>query len=717
MRIRSLILAPVAVLSVLASAMAFASVPAQATPVKIGRFGSEGPLLGGFVELDSIAVEQSTGDVYVYESDKRKGAIYKFKANGEPEESFSNGTGVIKGVGGESEALAQLAVDNSSGPNKGDIYVANEKEVLIYNSEGEKLGALTGEGEPIGVAVDPSGNVYVSYYQFNEVKKFAPTTTPVEEADYTSSLWQAGSGGVGNIAVDSTGDIYALVFSSGVIKYPASEFRTEEEFEEEKEAAKGTLIEPSNVNLSLAVDPVSGDLYIDNQEEIEVYTSSGAPVESFGSLEDSFGVAVNSESGSVYVGNEVENEEEELIGEVIIFGQAAAATTQTLKVTPTGSGSVSASSGAIAGCEVLGGVCEGPYEEGETVTLTAAPGADTHVSWTGCTNEPSADVCEVEIGPSEAAVAVSFTENTQTLKVTATGDGSVSGGPVSGCTESGGTCSGSAKEGATVTLTATPGADHSVAWTGCTSMPSADVCEVEIGSSEAVVTAAFMENGGGGSGATGPSGPTGPTGPTGSTGSTGPTGSTGSIGTTGPTGATGSSGVSVTISAFGPGEHGCADGGTEIVAHFNEATYVCNGTNGTNGANGSGGANGSSGERGLLGPVGPMGPAGAQGPAGPAGKVELVTCKTVKKGRKSAQQCTTKLVSGTVKFTAAGSSASAMLSRHGVVYAAGTARVTHGHTRLRLAPVRKLRAGRYTLTLTSGAGRHERVRSEAFTLR
>jgi hypothetical protein len=89
-----------------------------------------------------------------------------------------------------------------------------------------------------------------------------------------------------------------------------------------------------------------------------------------------------------------------------------------------------------------------------------------------------------------------------------------------------------------------------------------------------------------------------------------------------------------------------------------------------------------------------------------------VTCKTVK----GKQHCTTKLVSGTVKFTTTGS-ARATLSRHGVVYAAGTARVEHGRTSLRLAPLRKLQPGRYTLTLVTGTGRHKRISTESFTLR
>jgi hypothetical protein len=138
-----------------------------------------------------------------------------------------------------------------------------------------------------------------------------------------------------------------------------------------------------------------------------------------------------------------------------------------------------------------------------------------------------------------------------------------------------------------------------------------------------------------------------------------------------------------------------------------------NGTNGENGKEGSPGKEGPLGKAGAQGPAGPAGAQGPAGPAGPAGQVELVTCKTVK----GKQRCTSKLVSGTVKFTTAGSSAQATLSRHGVVYAAGTARTARGRMSLRLLPVRRLRAGRYTLTLISGAGPHERISSESFTLR
>ena len=184
----------------------------------------------------------------------------------------------------------------------------------------------------------------------------------------------------------------------------------------------------------------------------------------------------------------------------------------------------------------------------------------------------------------------------------------------------------------------------------------------------------------------------------------------GKEGPRGPEGPTGSNGAGVTLGVILPGEHGCANGGTEVVSSLT-TTFICDGTNGSNGSNGSNGAAGGQGS------VGPAGPAGAQGPDGPAGKVQLVTCKTVKIGKKKMQQCTTKLVSGAVKFTTSGKVAHATLSRHGEVFATGMAvTVNGGHLSLWLAPPRKLRPGHYTLTLISGTDSPLHIRRESFTL-
>jgi hypothetical protein len=140
-------------------------------------------------------------------------------------------------------------------------------------------------------------------------------------------------------------------------------------------------------------------------------------------------------------------------------------------------------------------------------------------------------------------------------------------------------------------------------------------------------------------------------------------------------------------------------GATEVIAVF--LPEVKNGTNGTNGVQG---------EKGASGATGAQGPAGPAGKQGPAGKIELVTC--AKKGKK--QHCTTKTESGTVSF--ATSFAHATLSRHSAVYAIGSAASVRGHLSLRLTPLRSLRPGKYTLTLVSGTGKHEAIRSESFTL-
>ena len=122
-------------------------------------------------------------------------------------------------------------------------------------------------------------------------------------------------------------------------------------------------------------------------------------------------------------------------------------------------------------------------------------------------------------------------------------------------------------------------------------------------------------------------------------------------------------------------------------------------------------SNQNTGPAGPQGPVGPQGPAGPRGPAGNAGQIELVTCKTVTKTKKvhgkkrkvKQQQCSAKLVSGTVKLPSADSTAQATVSRAGHVYARGIALHGREGTRLVLTADARLKSGRYTLTLRRGA--------------
>lgn len=130
--------------------------------------------------------------------------------------------------------------------------------------------------------------------------------------------------------------------------------------------------------------------------------------------------------------------------------------------------------------------------------------------------------------------------------------------------------------------------------------------------------------------------------------------------------------------------------------------------------------------QGPPGQTGATGQAGATGPQGPAGKVELVVCdkvtKTVTtKGHKhkvTVQKCTTRLVSGTVKFVIDSDDLGASVSRAGVTYATGVA-IPTGTDRWQLVLTRqihRLRPGHYTLTLRTRHGKSRILERRQITI-
>ncbi len=119
------------------------------------------------------------------------------------------------------------------------------------------------------------------------------------------------------------------------------------------------------------------------------------------------------------------------------------------------------------------------------------------------------------------------------------------------------------------------------------------------------------------------------------------------------------------------------------------------------------------------GAAGSTGPGGATGPRGPAGKIELVVCKKVTRTitthghthRVTVQKCTTRLVSGRVKFVIGADRLRATVMRADTVYAIGVA-VRKGARRWQLVltrDVRQLRRGHYTLILRTLHGRRRIV--------
>jgi hypothetical protein len=269
---------------------------AAATPVHIYESS-----FGSFGNVQGIAVDESSGDVYVY--DAGTGEVLKYTATGTPAEFSATTTNAIAGVGGAGGGEGEIAVDNSSGPAKGDIYVAHgsSANVLIYSAAGQQIGELTEEsgkpwGEACGVAVDRSGNVYVGLYG-SHVNEYTPTANPVTDLSYAGSLSEVN--GVCNIAANAAGDVYVDTWSAGpVTRYEATQFNSLEI------PAVGQLLDAGGS--TLAVDQSDGDVYVNEGSQVTAYDSSGGLLNAFagsgaGAIGGSQGVAVSEASGKVYV--------------------------------------------------------------------------------------------------------------------------------------------------------------------------------------------------------------------------------------------------------------------------------------------------------------------------------------------------------------------------------------------------------------------------------
>jgi hypothetical protein len=378
-------------LRALVALCAFVSFMAFATDAFAGYGHAFVSSFGSFVEVTSLAVDSSSGDVYVFDSGSsgfavNTGSILKFNAAGEPVNFAATGSNAITGLTWSGHA--ELAVDNSSGPAKGDIYLTtgNGANLRIYSPAGEQIGELS--GEPCSVATDPSGNVYVGYSQ--SVKKYVPSGNPVKDADLVSSM--GGLQSACEIAADSTGSVFVNAPGSWepVIRYEATQFGSL--------SATGATIDPYGT--SVAVDPSTDEVYVgehipgreEGVNQVSEFVAHGepeeAPLATFahvgpGAIRYSQGLAVSGFNHEVYVsdGN----------GHVNIFGPlvnqpAPAATTgaasNVLAETVTAHGTVTPNGNEVAQCEV---------EYGPTAFYgQVAP----------CAESPA------EIGPGSAPVAV-----------------------------------------------------------------------------------------------------------------------------------------------------------------------------------------------------------------------------------------------------------------------------------------------------------------------
>jgi NHL repeat len=277
------------------AALALACAPAWAGTRYglVSHFGQEGAGNGEFSAPAGVAVDQSSGDVYVVDSGNAR--VQKFEAGGAYVSQFG---------GGETPASAfsspsAVAVDNSTNPfdaSVGDVYVVDAGDNVVdrFTPAGVYVSQLTataagGFSELQGVAVDGNGNVWISQAS-GEVAEFT------SEGAFVTS-WNTNQGAGPGLAVSPNDTVYVVVGWGAVYRYSASGT-------ELTVPASGSGFLDGGSASALAVDPFTGNVFVDDGFQVDEYEASGNPLPpSFGSgvLGAGKGIAFDDSDGHVYV--------------------------------------------------------------------------------------------------------------------------------------------------------------------------------------------------------------------------------------------------------------------------------------------------------------------------------------------------------------------------------------------------------------------------------
>jgi hypothetical protein len=268
----------------LAALLALSAVLLSATPAFAATV-TDRPLLfsfdatdtpaGHFVKPSKIAIDNSTGYVYVAEGNQPPGdawtlneAISKFNPDGTAADFSALGSPTIFGAPPFFN-LPGVAVDNSGGPNQGRLYVSTKSfgvggtnRLIAYSPSGEILWQIDPGIPPTDVAVDSTGHPYLGFA--SQIRKYANTGSPTHIASFPIGVEQGG------FDIDASGNIYVANFG-GVKKYVGGAFDS-------------TLNPASSFDVYVDQSSATGHVFTANSatENFDEYDSSGALVGTFG---------------------------------------------------------------------------------------------------------------------------------------------------------------------------------------------------------------------------------------------------------------------------------------------------------------------------------------------------------------------------------------------------------------------------------------------------
>jgi DNA-binding beta-propeller fold protein YncE len=288
-------------------------------------FGSVGSGEGQFSSPTAVAVNDSTGNVYVV--DKGNGRIERFACT--PSECTPHPFASEVKVPLPEEEGGGIAIDNSTHPSKGTVYVVSEENgsnvIRKYSAEGALLGTIKGFREEAtspkeefgairGIAVDAEGNLYVyraeslSVVELKGGKfvKNIPAETGCSEARPGLAVGPKGESIYVGTERPSSGEESCEEAVSVIAKLNGSG----------EPLSKGLDREQTT---GVAVDLSNGDAYLDNVTSVAAFDATGSLIQRFGAedLTQGTGIAVDAKTDTVYVADTAANR-------VAVFGPEAA---------------------------------------------------------------------------------------------------------------------------------------------------------------------------------------------------------------------------------------------------------------------------------------------------------------------------------------------------------------------------------------------------------
>ncbi|HEX5592077.1 MAG TPA: NHL repeat-containing protein [Solirubrobacterales bacterium] len=259
---------------------------------------------GNFARPSGIAIDQATENVFVADG-SYENTVDIYGPEGEAPTGVSSPYIFGFFFGNEPSGVA---VDNSGSASAGAVYVADVLDNAVKKFElnpatetyeqVETLNATPGFSEPLGVAVNAEGNVYVADYGSSSIVIFDPSGSETGRIDVSAQ------GHPSSVAFDSRGDLFVQFYGSGTVyKYAANG---------SGEIEAGTV--PTEVvgggGSGIAVDLSNDILYVASGNHVAEYDSDSLDLlGEFGAgiLENTQRVAVDPGTGRIYVSDSGKN--------------------------------------------------------------------------------------------------------------------------------------------------------------------------------------------------------------------------------------------------------------------------------------------------------------------------------------------------------------------------------------------------------------------------